>query len=86
MGLLLSFLNQERNLHVQETALRCLKFLVTKGLCHNTVNSDLIHGLFCMLEEPEVSLTMQCEALQVLHKVWLQQHIQKESFILYYWL
>lgn len=71
MGLLLSFLNRERNLHIQETALRCLKFLVIKGLGHHSVNSDIFNGLFFMLEEPKVSVAMKCEALQVLHKVWL---------------
>ncbi|XP_054803674.1 uncharacterized protein LOC129306901 isoform X2 [Prosopis cineraria] len=67
--LLLSFLNQERTSHIQETALKCLKFLVKKGPYEHSVNSDLIHRLLCMLEEPKVSSAMHCEALQVLHKV-----------------
>ncbi|XP_028758645.1 uncharacterized protein LOC114717600 [Neltuma alba] len=69
VGLLLSFLSQERTSHIQETALRCLKFLVKKGLCENSVNSDLIRRLLRMLEEPEVSLSMHFEALRVLRKV-----------------
>ncbi|KAK4270645.1 hypothetical protein QN277_019425 [Acacia crassicarpa] len=67
--LLLSFLSQERTSHIRETALRCMRFLVKKGHYQNSVNSDLIHRLLCMLGEPEVSLAMHCEALQVLHKV-----------------
>ncbi|TKY50167.1 Integrator complex subunit 7 [Spatholobus suberectus] len=83
---LLSFLNQERTSHVQETVLRCLHFLFRRGLWEHPDNSGLICGLFSIMEEPEISLAMQYKALTVLHKVLLSispssLHMELREFV-----
>ncbi|ESW23192.1 hypothetical protein PHAVU_004G026300 [Phaseolus vulgaris] len=78
---LLLFLNRERTSHVKETSLRCLHFLFRRGLCKNSDSSALIRGLFSIVEEPEVSFSIQYKALRVLHKVLLSvppSSLQKE--------
>ncbi|KAL2335425.1 hypothetical protein Fmac_016638 [Flemingia macrophylla] len=68
---LISFLNRERTLHVQETVIKCLHYLFGKGLCEHPDNSGIIHQLLSVMEEPEISLAMQYKVLKVLHKVLL---------------
>ncbi|KAH7518614.1 hypothetical protein FEM48_Zijuj09G0189900 [Ziziphus jujuba var. spinosa] len=68
---LFSFLNQEKSLRVRATALRCLLFIISKRACQFPVNAYMVKALSIMLDEPELPLTMQCEALRILHKMLL---------------
>ena len=66
---LFSFLRGEKTLRMKATVLRCLHFILIKGLCHFPVSADLVKALFSTLNDPELPTNMQCEALQILHKV-----------------
>ena len=69
VDLLSSFLRGEKTTHMKAAGLRCLHFLLIKGPCHFPVSADLVKALFSTLNDPELPTNMQCEALQILHKV-----------------
>ncbi|PON72739.1 Coatomer beta subunit [Parasponia andersonii] len=69
VGFLFLFLNQEKRL--RETALKCLRFMFSKGVCHISANADLVKALVSTLDEPLVPASIQCEALKILHKMVL---------------
>ena len=56
-------------MHMKATVLRCLHFLLIKGSCRFPVSADLVKALFSTLNDPELPTNMQCETLQILHKV-----------------
>ncbi|XP_065849800.1 uncharacterized protein [Euphorbia lathyris] len=74
-NLLLLFLNQEKTLRLQATAIRCLHFVLMKGVCQAPVRIDLIKLLLRIVDENETELpsAMQCEALQILRKMLVLQ-------------
>lgn len=69
MDFLLLFLNREKTLHTRATALRCLYLMFVKGMGHSIISATLFQALFSIVEEAELPSTMQCKALQLLHKV-----------------
>lgn len=69
VGFLCLFLNQEKTLRLRETALKCLRFMFNKGVCHFSANANLVKALVSALDEPLVPASIQCEALMILHKV-----------------
>ncbi|KAK7845973.1 integrator complex subunit 7 [Quercus suber] len=69
VDLLSSFLRGEKTTRMKATVLRCLHFLLIKGPCHFPVSADLVKALFSTLNDPELPTNMQCEALQILHKI-----------------
>jgi integrator complex subunit 7 len=69
VDVLFSFLKQEKTPRMKATVLRCLHFILIKGLCHFPVSADLVKSLLSTLIEPELPTFMQYEALQILHKV-----------------
>ncbi|TXG57895.1 hypothetical protein EZV62_015724 [Acer yangbiense] len=72
VDLLLPLLSHEKTLCVRATALRCLHFIFAKGTCHSLISAaSVIKALFSMIDEPGVSSTMQCEALQILRQILL---------------
>ncbi|XP_044497039.1 uncharacterized protein LOC123219259 isoform X3 [Mangifera indica] len=68
---LLLLLNSERSLRTQATALRCLHFIFSKGKCQSLICASVIKPLLIITDNPELPSTMQCEALQILHKIFL---------------
>ncbi|XP_052182772.1 uncharacterized protein LOC127795255 isoform X2 [Diospyros lotus] len=71
VDLLFSFLTQEKPLRLRATALKCLHCITVRGMYHFPANAVLISTLACILDEHELPPVLQCEALQVLHKVLL---------------
>ncbi|KAE7995896.1 hypothetical protein FH972_000659 [Carpinus fangiana] len=69
VDVLFSFLKQEKTPRMKATVLRCLHFILIKGLCHFPVSADLVKSLLSTLIEPELPTFMQYEALQILHKI-----------------
>ena len=69
VDLLSSFLREEKTMHMKAIVLRCLHFLLIKGPCRFPVSADLVKALFSTLNDPELPTNMQCETLQILHKV-----------------
>lgn len=68
---LLLLLNREKTLHTRATALRCLYLTFVKGMGHSLISATLFQALFSIVEEAELPSTMQCQALQLLHKILL---------------
>lgn len=71
VALLFSFLTQEKPLHLQATALKCLRYMVERGMCHFPASAVPIKTLASMLDEFEFPPALQYGALQILHKVLL---------------
>lgn len=69
VDVLFSFLRRDKTLRMKATVLRCLHFIFIKGLCHFPVSADLVKSLLSTMNEPELPIFMQAEALQILHKV-----------------
>ncbi|KAJ0081175.1 hypothetical protein Patl1_12207 [Pistacia atlantica] len=68
---LLSLFNSEKTLRTQATSLRCLHFIFSKGMCQSIVGASVIKTLISITDNLELPSTMQCEALQILHKIFL---------------
>lgn len=73
VDLLYRFLTQETTLRLRTKTIRCLHFLLVRGICHFPANAHLIRTLFSMLDEPKLSAALQCEVLWILHKILLQR-------------
>ncbi|XP_061951660.1 uncharacterized protein LOC133674521 [Populus nigra] len=71
VDLLLLFLSQEKDLLLQATALRCLHFIFMRGVVYSSVSADGIKTFSRIVDEADLPLSMQCEALQILHKMLL---------------
>lgn len=71
VSLLLFYLNKEKSWQLRAVALRCLHFIIVKDKNFSPVNEILIKTIISTLEDPELSSTMQFQALQVLHKIIL---------------
>ncbi|KAJ6731845.1 C1ORF73 PROTEIN [Salix purpurea] len=71
VDLLLLFLSQEKDLRLQATALRCLHFIFMRGGVYSSVSALGIKTLSRIADKADLPLSMQCEALQILHKMLL---------------
>ncbi|KAJ6372649.1 hypothetical protein OIU76_027045 [Salix suchowensis] len=71
VDLLLLFLSQEKDLRLQATALRCLHFIFMRGGVYSSVSALGIKTLSRIVGEADLPLSMQCDALQILHKMLL---------------
>ena len=69
MVLLFSFLSQEKSLRLQVTSLRCLRYILAGGVCQVPASTEAIKTLVSMLNESKFAPALQCEALEILHKV-----------------
>lgn len=69
VNLLFSFLNKDKDSHLQATSLRCLRIILARGACHFIERTDAIKTLIIMLNESKFPPDMECEALQILYKV-----------------
>lgn len=66
---LFSIFSQRQSLRVQETALKCLHFIFSRGMVQFPITVDLSKLLFNIVGIPELPLSMQCDVLQILRKV-----------------
>ncbi|CAI0544880.1 unnamed protein product [Linum tenue] len=69
---LLSFLSQEKPLHQQSTALRCLR-LLSSPVCSHPVGLLTVKPLLKIVHDTKLPISMQCDALQILHKMFKYQ-------------
>ncbi|XP_057963438.1 uncharacterized protein LOC131154584 isoform X2 [Malania oleifera] len=69
IDLLVSFLTREVTSRLKAIALKCLHFLYIRGAFSLPVSEHSLKALFGMLNKPEFSSTLQCEALRILHKI-----------------
>uniref|UniRef100_A0A2P2MF75 Uncharacterized protein LOC105647182 isoform X1 n=1 Tax=Rhizophora mucronata TaxID=61149 RepID=A0A2P2MF75_RHIMU len=71
VDLLLLYLSQDKTLRLQATALRCLHLIFVRGACQSSVSSHAIKTLLRAADDINLPSTLQCEALQILHKMLL---------------
>ncbi|KAL6992498.1 hypothetical protein U1Q18_010608 [Sarracenia purpurea var. burkii] len=71
VGWLFSYLTQDKPLLLQATALKCIHYIIVKGMCHFPASLVSIKTLVSMLDESEFPPALQCGALQILRKVLL---------------
>ncbi|CAI0401488.1 unnamed protein product, partial [Linum tenue] len=71
---LLSFLSQEKPLHQQSTALRCLR-LLSSPVCSHPVGLLTVKPLLRIVHDTKLPISMQCDALRILHKVFPESEL-----------
>lgn len=69
---LFSFLSQDRSFILQATSLKCLWYILARGVHNVQASTDAIRMLVCRLSEPAIPPAMQFDVLQILHKIILQ--------------
>lgn len=69
VNFLLLLLNREKALRTRATALRCLHLTFMKGMGQSLISATVFKALLSIIEEAELPSTIQCEALQLLHKL-----------------
>ncbi|KAG6740958.1 hypothetical protein POTOM_056430 [Populus tomentosa] len=79
VDLLLLFLSQEKDLQLQATALRCLHFIFMRGVVYSSVSAHGIKTFSRIVDEADLPLSMQCEALQILHKVISESNLSSDD-------
>ncbi|WOH13162.1 hypothetical protein DCAR_0832671 [Daucus carota subsp. sativus] len=68
---LFSFLSQDRTFALQATSLKCLRYIVARGSHNFQASIDVVRMLLCRLSESTIPSALQCDALQILHKIIL---------------
>ncbi|KAL0921275.1 hypothetical protein M5K25_008333 [Dendrobium thyrsiflorum] len=70
-----SFLNHEYPIPLKARALRCLYFLLGGGSCHFPVRKNILSALCSMFDDNNLSLSLQCLALQILCKIFSNRQL-----------
>nr|GMD37587.1 uncharacterized protein LOC109162867 isoform X1 [Ipomoea batatas] len=71
VDLLISFISKERASCLQATALKCLNFILSRGVFPFPESADTIQKFLNVLNESKFSPDLQCVALKILYKVLL---------------
>ncbi|KAK1380491.1 ARM repeat superfamily protein [Heracleum sosnowskyi] len=66
---LFSFLSQDRSSTLQATSLKCMRYILARGVHYVEASTDAIRTLSCTLSESTNPPALQCDALQILHKI-----------------
>lgn len=66
---IIPFLVEDKTTHVRTAVLRCLHFLIRRGMCFSLVHESETAKFSSLLNQAELSPDMQLEALQVFQKV-----------------
>lgn len=70
MELLSSFLTKDRGLRLQVMALKCLRFILAKGMYHFPANSNVTLKLFGVINQLDFPPALHFDALRALCKVF----------------
>lgn len=71
MELLFLFMAKDRGLSLQALALKCLHFILAKGIYHFHASSNVTLKLFGVINQSDFPPALQFEALRALYKVFL---------------
>lgn len=63
------FLGEDKSSHVRAAVLRCLHFLIKRGMCFSLVHVIDTAKFSSLLKQAELSPDMQLKALQIFQKV-----------------
>ncbi|XP_010439618.1 PREDICTED: uncharacterized protein LOC104723023 [Camelina sativa] len=66
---IMPFLGEDKTSHVRAVVLRCLHFLVERGMCFSLVHEREIASVSSLLKQEGLSLDMQLKALQIFQKI-----------------
>lgn len=69
MDLLSSFMTKDRGLSLQAMALKCLRFILAKGMYHVPGNSNVTLKLFGVINQSDFPPALRFDALRALCKV-----------------
>nr|CAD1838357.1 unnamed protein product [Ananas comosus var. bracteatus] len=70
VDLLLSFLKHESTALLKARALKCLGILFSRYACHFPINTDVLGILHNVIEDSDLTLNFQCEALRILRQIF----------------
>ncbi|CAN8274408.1 unnamed protein product [Cochlearia groenlandica] len=63
------FLGEDKSSHVRAAVLRCLHFLIKRGMCFSLAHESEVEKFLCLLKQAELSPDMQLKALQIFQKI-----------------
>ncbi|XP_010434323.1 PREDICTED: uncharacterized protein LOC104718302 isoform X2 [Camelina sativa] len=66
---IIPFLGEDKTSHVRVAILRCLHFLVERGMCFSLVHEREIASVSSLLKQEDLSLDMQLKALLIFQKI-----------------
>ncbi|EOA15930.1 hypothetical protein CARUB_v10004024mg [Capsella rubella] len=66
---IIPFLGEDKTSHVRAAVLRCLHFLIERGMCFSLVHEREIASVSSLLKQEELSSDMQLKALQIFQKI-----------------
>lgn len=66
---IMPFLGEDKTSHVRDAVLRCLYFLIKRGMCFSLVREGETATVSSLLKQEELSPDMQLKALQIFQKV-----------------
>ena len=69
------FLCEDKSSHVRAAVLRCLHFLIKKGMCFSLVHESETAKFSSLLKQADLSADMQLKALQIFQKVNNKQRL-----------
>lgn len=75
------FLGEDKSSHVPAAVLRCLQFLIKRGMCFSLVHVTDTAKFSSLLKQAELSPDMQLKALQIFQKV-IKKAVHLVSFVL----
>ncbi|CAH8345934.1 unnamed protein product [Eruca vesicaria subsp. sativa] len=66
---IMPFLGEDKSSHVRAAVLRCLDFLIKRGMCFSLVHESKTANFYSLLKQAELSPDMQLKALQIFQKI-----------------
>ncbi|KAG7546829.1 Armadillo-type fold [Arabidopsis suecica] len=66
---IMPFLSEDKTSHVRAAVLRCLHFLVERGMCFSLAHEREIASVSSLLKQEDLSSDMQLKALQIFQKI-----------------
>jgi integrator complex subunit 7 len=66
---IIPFLGEDKTSHARAAVLRCLHFLIERGMCFSLAHERDIASVSSLLKQEELSSDMQVKALQIFQKV-----------------
>ena len=73
VDLLLSFVSHDSAASLKARALKCLSFLTGSGACFVSVNRRVLFTLIHIVDDNDIPVDFQCEALRILCKVLINE-------------
>ncbi|KAF8102940.1 hypothetical protein N665_0190s0057 [Sinapis alba] len=80
---IMPFLGEDKSSHVRAAVLRCLHFLIKRGMCFSLVHENKTATFSSLLKQAELSPDMQLKALQVFQKILVYKLCSADASVLH---